>query len=149
LSITQISVLAVETEGAGSFHAASKAGKVVAIPAITSIASSLGALSVTESVLDDSVVTEPLLVSDTEAVQACLSLIQSDRVLVEPACGAAIAALQGAVVPRWLDGAADTGIFQGKGKLAGRKIEKVVVIVCGGSAVNLDMMQGWKQKFSL
>ena len=83
----------METEGAASFAAAKSAGKPVPLEAITSIATSLGALSVTPGVLTtaDSINTETMVVSDFEAVKAMRRFADEERVLVEPACGAALA----------------------------------------------------------
>lgn len=88
-----VRIIAVETEGAASFAAAQKAGKPVRLEAITSIATSLGALAVTHGTLTtkDSVVTESMVVSDKEAVRAMRKFADEERVLVEPACGAALA----------------------------------------------------------
>ena len=52
---------------------------------------------------------------------------------MEPACGAALAAV---LTPRWRIGS-----------LA--EVKSVVVVVCGGSAVSIEMLAGWKQKFAL
>ena len=88
-----VRIIAVETEGAASFAAAQKAGKPVRLEAITSIATSLGALAVTHGTLTtkDSVVTESMVVSDKEAVRAMRKFADEERVFVEPACGAALA----------------------------------------------------------
>ena len=78
---TDVTLLAVETEGAASYAAAQAAGfKVVSLPAITSIASSLGALAVTPAVLSPSpVTTVSYTVSDAEAVAACLHFADNYR----------------------------------------------------------------------
>jgi len=69
-------------------------------------------------------------VTDTEAVGACASLLDDHRLLVEPACGAALALLYS---------------DRQREKFAG--LESVVVIVCGGSGVNWQVMDEWKQEF--
>eukprot|EP00607_Mallomonas_marina_P008045 CAMPEP_0182417798 /NCGR_PEP_ID=MMETSP1167-20130531/2230_1 /TAXON_ID=2988 /ORGANISM="Mallomonas Sp, Strain CCMP3275" /LENGTH=275 /DNA_ID=CAMNT_0024591569 /DNA_START=184 /DNA_END=1008 /DNA_ORIENTATION=+ len=86
-------IVAVETEGAASFAAAKKAGSVVSLPHITSLASSLGALSVTPATLSSPIHTHSLTVSDNEAVAACTRFANENLMLVEPACGAALAAV--------------------------------------------------------
>ena len=65
----------------------------MALPAITSIATSLGALAVTAGTLTlkDSIMTESMVVTDREAVSAMRRFADEERVLVEPACGAALA----------------------------------------------------------
>jgi threonine dehydratase len=88
-----VRIIAVETEGAASFAAAQKAGKPEPLSAITSIATSLGALAVTHGTLAsaDRIATESMVVSDKEAVRAMRRFADEQRVLVEPACGAALA----------------------------------------------------------
>ena len=117
-------VLAVETEGAASFSAAVSAGHLVTLPAITSIASTLGAMRVTERALywaaRHPIV--PVVVSDSDAVQACLRTIDDMRVLVEPACGAALSLL-----------------YSHRERLAG--FESVLMVVCGGAGITLAELQ--------
>lgn len=128
-----VKILAVETEGAASYAAASSAGKVVKLDKISTVASSLGALSVTASVLDSDICTESCIVTDAEAVHACISFANEYRILVEPACGAALAA---GVRER---------LSAGRSEEAARR--RIVVIACGGSAVDLDMLAAWNIRF--
>ena len=110
-----VPVLAMETEGADSFAAARAAGKAVRLPAITSIASSLGARQVCDQALvwadEHPVISQ--VVSDAAALRACERLLRDHRLLVEPACGAALAA-----------------ITESSKQL--QSAESVLVIVCGG-----------------
>ena len=59
------------------------------------------------------------------------------RVLVEPACGASLAALYGDVIHN----------LQNEGKLG--PVKSALVIVCGGSSVSLAQLQKWKVMFNL
>ncbi len=110
-----VPVLAMETEGAESFAAARAAGRAVRLPAITSIASSLGARQVCDQALtwadQHPVISE--VVSDAAALIACERLLQDHRLLVEPACGAALAA-----------------VTESSKHL--QSAESILVIVCGG-----------------
>ena len=110
-----VPVLAMETEGADSFAAARAAGKAVRLPAITSIASSLGARQVCDQALvwadEHPVISQ--VVRDAAALRACERLLRDHRLLVEPACGAALAA-----------------ITESSKQL--QSAESVLVIVCGG-----------------
>jgi L-serine/L-threonine ammonia-lyase len=117
-------VLAVETEGADSFSAAVSAGHLVTLPAITSIASTLGAMRVTGQALDWAALHPivPVVVSDADAVRACLHYVDDMRVLVEPACGAALSLL-----------------YSHSERLAG--FETVLMVVCGGAGITLDELQ--------
>ncbi len=124
-----VPVLAVETKGADSFAAAMQAGKLVTLDRISSIATTLGARTVTPKALAWArrhPIT-PWVVSDRAAVDACLRFADDHRVLVEPACGAALAAGYDRAQP-----------------LEGRS--PVVFIVCGGAGVTRELLEQWKKK---
>jgi L-serine/L-threonine ammonia-lyase len=127
---TDVPVLAVETDGASCFYAAVKAGRPVLMDPPTSIATSLGA----RQVVDEAFAwtkrhrIRPWLVSDRAAVDACLLFADEHRLLVEPACGAALAAVHDPAAP-----------------LAGAKC--VLVIVCGGAGVTLARLADWRERF--
>jgi L-serine/L-threonine ammonia-lyase len=121
-----VPVLAVETHGAASLHAAMQAGKPTALDAVTSIATSLGARQVCAKAfeLSQGGKVHSLLVSDPQAVDACSRFLDDHRLLVEPACGAALAvayAMPEALVP----------------------FNKVLIIVCGGATASADNLRQW------
>jgi L-serine/L-threonine ammonia-lyase len=129
-------VFAVETEGAASYAAAHAAGEPVAISAIDSIATSLGALAVTHATLRTTINTSPMQVSDRDAVRACLRFADEHRALVEPACGASLAAVY----------------MEDKLKVIQDSLgenKNIVVVVCGGSIVSLELLEGWKRQFEI
>jgi L-serine/L-threonine ammonia-lyase len=128
----QVPVIAVETEGAASFAAALAAGRPVTLPAITSIATSLGARRVMPRLLELAREHEivSLVVSDAQAVQACTRLADAVRVLVEPACGASIAALD--VHPQ---------VFA--------HLHAPLIEVCGGMGVSLGRLAQWRVDLGL
>lgn len=119
-----VPVLAVETEGAASFHAAQAAGQSVELAEIRSIASSLGAKRVCEQALrcarEHPI--HSLLVSDLAAVTACERFLDDHRVLVEPACGASLAV-----------------IYDQHPQIAA--YQNLLVIVCGGATSSLEYLQ--------
>jgi L-serine/L-threonine ammonia-lyase len=121
---SDVPVLAVETEGAASLHAALKAGEPVTLPAITSLAVTLGAKRVCDRALELSQQHEvrSVLVSDTAAVQACERFLDDHRVLVEPSCGAALSV-----------------VYDHHPDLSGT----VLVVVCGGAAVTRSQLESW------
>ena len=88
-------VLAVETEGAASFGAALQAGHPVTLPAMKTIANSLASARVCDTVVQSALshAVRSALVSDAQALSACQRFAHDHRILVEPACGAALAAL--------------------------------------------------------
>jgi len=59
------------------------------------------------------------------------------RMLVEPACGASLAAIYNDIVSN----------LQSEGKLG--PVTSALVVVCGGSNVSLDSLQSWKKEFDL
>jgi len=127
-----VEVVATETEGAASFAAGFAAGKPVRLPGITSVATSLGALEVTPVALEYArrQPTSARVVTDAEAVSACRRFLHDHRLLVEPACGAALAL---GYTPRHR--AEMRRVSEGK---EGRP---VVIVVCGGSGVTAEILQ--------
>lgn len=126
-------IYGLETIGAASFSAAKKEGKVVKLEKIDTIASTLGALAVTAATLNTNVTTDSIVVSDSDAVKACLNFANNHRMLVEPACGASLSILN----------EKNISLLKMNG------IQSVVVIVCGGSAVDLNLLEFWKKKFDI
>lgn len=123
-----VPVLAVETEGAASFAATHAAGSLQRLDGITSIAKTLGALEVAPELvtwLDEHPI-ESIVVSDVDAVDACLRFADDCRVLVEPACGAALSLMY-----RQVDKLAD--------------YDTVLMIVCGGAGVTPGQLQAWQE----
>lgn len=134
-----VPLLVMETDGADSLNAAVKATKLVTLPGITSVAKCLGACTVSATSLEycskHKVISS--VVDDKEAVSACLRFADDHRMLVEPACGATLAAVYSGVIEK----------LQKDGELG--PINSVLVIVCGGSGVSLNELQKWKEQFSL
>lgn len=145
-------VIACETEGAASFaasfNASDKEINMVRLDGITSVATSLGALEVTSAVIQrsqrhkergqdsgngDDVMS--YVCSDKEAVDACIKFAADHRILVEPACGASLAPLYSERLRNKLLKEVDD------------KDKVIVVEVCGGSGVSLDLLEAWKQQF--
>jgi L-serine/L-threonine ammonia-lyase len=125
-----VPVLAVETEGAASFAASVRAGCLVTLDRIDTVATTLGARTVAAAALawTERHTIIPWIVTDRAAVQACLNFADEHRVLVEPACGAALSAGYDRAKP--LEG-----------------LEPIVFIVCGGAGVSLRLLDEWKGKF--
>ena len=113
-------VLAVETEGAASFGAALQAGHPVTLPAMKTIANSLASARVCDAVVRSALshTVRSALVSDAQALSASQRFAHDHRILVEPACGAALAALY------------ETPQAVGDART-------VLVVVCGGVGVTI------------
>jgi L-serine/L-threonine ammonia-lyase len=126
LGWTDVPVVAVETEGAASLHAAMQAGQTVDIGVITSIATTLGARRVCERALAWTR-QHPVVswrVSDRAAVDACLRFADDHLVVVEPGCGAALAAVYDRAAPL-------TGV------------SSVLAVACGGAGATPADLVGW------
>ena len=121
-----VPVIAVETAGADSLAQAMSANRRVELPGISSIATSLGARQVSEQAFACSSAhpVVSVVVSDRDAVGACLRFMDDHRVVVEPACGAALAVVYG-----------------GAHELVGYK--NVLVIVCGGVTATVGQLEKW------
>ena len=124
-------VIAVETAGADSFAQAARAGERIELAGITSIATSLGARQVCEQAFNwlKHHPIRNVVVSDRAAVSACQRFIQDHRVVVEPACGASLAAVY--------DGAPELEAFR-----------TLVVVVCGGVTATLEQLQQWSDTYA-
>lgn len=125
--LQQVPVIAVETEGAASLHAAVRAGELVSLPAITSIATTLGARRVAQNAFDwtRSHPVHSVIVSDAQAVKACMQFADDMRTLVEPACGAALAVA-----------------YEGLPVLA--PFKRPLIVVCGGIGVDMAKLAVWR-----
>jgi L-serine/L-threonine ammonia-lyase len=124
--LASVPVIAVETAGADSYARSLAAGERVELPGISSIATSLGARRVSEEAfaLARRHPVEPVVVSDREAVEACLRFMDDHRVVVEPACGASLALA-----------------YRAGEALA--RFDRVLVIVCGGVTATVEQLQRW------
>jgi L-serine/L-threonine ammonia-lyase len=125
--LENVAVVAVETTGADSFAQSLAAGQRITLPAITSIATSLGARQVCEQAFRLSTLhpVKSAVVSDEAAVLACERFLDEHRVLVEPACGASLALL-------YEHGAA----LESFGTL--------LVVVCGGATATPDQLRRFR-----
>ena len=130
--LAHIPVVAIETQGADSLARSVSAGHLIELEAITSIATSLGAKKVCANAFELTTKHDIRChtISDLEAVNACEQFLTDHRLLVEPACGASLAA----VYEHSHDVLAD---FQAP-----------LVIVCGGATADLARIQNWKKQLS-
>ncbi|XP_070835299.1 serine dehydratase-like [Chaetodon trifascialis] len=136
---TEVPVIAMETVGADCFNAAVKAGRVVTLEDITSEAKCLGAKTVCTKAFEYSQGSELTIISETvtdqQALQAVETFLDEERVLVEMACGAALAAVYSGLIRR----------LQDEGRLP-TPLGPLLVIVCGGSSVDMKQLADLKHK---
>jgi L-serine/L-threonine ammonia-lyase len=121
-----VPVLAVETHGAASLYAAMKAGEPVDIGRIDSIATTLGARRVCARALawTRERPVASVLVSDRAAVRACLRFVDDHRIVVEPACGAALAV-----------------VYDRAPELT--RARSIFVVACGGAGATPEDLARW------
>jgi L-serine/L-threonine ammonia-lyase len=121
-----VPVIAVETVGADSYCQSIKAGQRVELKEITSLATSLGARKVCAQAFEwaGRHPIRSIVIPDRSAVSACVRFLSDHRILVEPACGAALAA-----------------VYDKVPQIAGFKT--ILVIVCGGVTTTAEQLLCW------
>jgi L-serine/L-threonine ammonia-lyase len=114
-------IMAVETFGAASLNNSLKKGETVELDKISSLATSLGAKKVSEGAFKLACAhnVKSVLTSDLDTLLACENFLSDHKILVEPACGAALSPIY-----NQLD---ELDAFS-----------KILVIVCGGSTMSID-----------
>ena len=133
----------METEGAKSFNSALVKGEVVKLDAIRSVATSLGSLCIQKELLDMAQSTEfnvvSGVVSDKTAIDSCMKFADDHKMLVEPACGAGLSSVY-----------SDTFITSNHplSTIPKDNHRPIVLVVCGGDIVSLDLLYTWKNQFS-
>ncbi|CAI6084463.1 unnamed protein product [Clonostachys chloroleuca] len=129
-------VLAMETAGADSLNQALEARQLVTLEKITSQARSLGVATVSQKTFDyaqrDQVVSGVL--SDAEAAKGCWMLAKYERLLVELTAGIAVRLCEDNLLE----------------KFTGKRLDrdsKVVLLVCGGNDISVEMLMRWKEQY--
>ncbi len=119
-------VFGVETVGADSMYQSWKAGRIIELPAITSIAETLGARKTekTQFEIVSQYITDLVTVSDNAAIRALISILQEEKLLTEPATSCSVAALL-------------------EGKIPVKPGENVVVVLCGANVAH-EKVHEWE-----
>lgn len=124
-----VPLFGVETVGAASLAASLQAHQWVSLTSIDTIAGTLGAKRVAEELFrwtkKHKIIS--LTVSDQQTVSACRRFIDDHRVLVEPACGAALAV-----------------VYDNVKEL--REFKRILVIVCGGIGMTLSLLTDYMKR---
>lgn len=123
---TQPKAYAVETEGAACFAKSVKANKIVELETIDTIARSLGSKKICEALFNWSKKhpITPIVVSDKEAIEATKRFLNDHRILVEPSCGAALAA-----------------VYRKDSSL--KDCRSILLIICGGIGISWDLLNNF------
>ncbi|KAJ4984165.1 serine family amino acid catabolism-related protein [Stagonosporopsis vannaccii] len=126
-------VLAVETEGADSLNLSLREGRLSTLPAITSIATTLGARTVAERAYEyaKSDAVKSVVLKDAEAMEGCVRFAHDERIMVEASCGVSLALCYGGRLKQLLPELTESS--------------KVVIVVCGGKNVTARMLQEWEE----
>lgn len=129
--LKDIPVLAVETEGAHSLALSLENGELSTLPAITSIATTLGARTVAPQAFEYAQrqnVTSVVL-PDHAAKEGCVRFADDERIMVEAACGVSMALCYGDRLKKYFPNLTEKS--------------KVVFVVCGGSNITAEMLSKW------
>lgn len=131
--LQHIPVIAIETAGAASLARSVQAGRRVELDAITSVATSLGARMVCENAFEVTTRHDVRcgIVTDLEALDACEQFLSDHRMLVEPACGASLAAVYA----------------RGQSLIA--EFQAPLIVVCGGATAPLEQIQKWRKTMAV
>jgi L-serine/L-threonine ammonia-lyase len=137
----RVKVMAMETSGADSLSQSLKKGELVKLPAITSIATSLGAAQVCRKAFEwgqrEDVTS--CVFADAEAGMGSVCFADDERILVEAACGVSVA-------PAY-NGTLREILFPELGEEEFETLN-VVIVVCGGSNITLQMLEGYRTKYA-
>jgi len=127
-----VPVVAVETEGTASLATSLRQGELVTLSEVTGIATSLGAKTVARRAFEwtREHPIQSAVVTDAEAVSACIAFADEHRFLVEPACGASLSLAYN-----------EHPILE--------EAETVVIVVCGGVGVDLARLRKWQADYSV
>ncbi len=126
----EVRIIGVETVGADAMAQSLAAGKIVELPAITSIARTLGAPRVSELTLGcvRELVEEVKVMTDAAAVHELFWLLERTKYLTEPAASCCVAAA-----------------VEQRGQL--KPDDQVVILLCGGN-ISADDLVSFRQRFT-
>ncbi|KAL4911548.1 hypothetical protein BDW74DRAFT_9662 [Aspergillus multicolor] len=135
---SKVHVLAVETKGADSLALSLRSGTLQSLPAITSLATSLGALQVAPQTLEYAqsppagVEVVSVVGSDAEAANGVIRLADEHRLQVELACGISVEVGASANLREYVPGLTPDS--------------RVVIVVCGGSNITAEMVADYRKR---
>ena len=129
-----VPVLAMETKQAPTFNETVMNGQVVHLKSVKTLASSLGSPYLSAKAWENYKAHKTYLglIDDLDAIQGTLDLYDTLGYQVEPACGAAVATV--------FQRKEFLNYFQGL-----EKDDIIIVIVCGGSGINEEIIKQYRQ----
>ena len=127
-----VPLFGVEVEGAPKLYESIKQNKLIKLSQVNTIATTLATTRITEELFKwtKKHAITPLLASDKASVKACRQFVDDQHVLVEPACGAALSV-----------------VYNNVPEL--KKADSILVIVCGGVGISIDLLNGYLKRFSI
>lgn len=135
-----VRVLAVETQGANALAHSLSEGRLSSLDAITSQATSLGALQVSSRTFElasnppPGVEVVSVVRSDAEAARGVVLLADETRLEVELACGVSVEVAVGKELKKAIPDL--------------NRETRVVVVVCGGSNVSAEIIAGYREQLA-
>lgn len=127
-----VRVIGVEPAGAPKLVESMKQGKVVTLPNIKTIITSLAGKTIAQGLLDRLKTQECYgeAVEDRESVLATKRFLDDHRVLVEPSCGTCLS------------------LAYNKHQLLDHG-DKLLIIICGGTAINYEILKELSERFGV
>lgn len=124
-------IYGVETIGADSMTQSFTNGRITTLPAIASIANTLGARSpgARQFRIMQRYASDIVAVTDAQAVAALLEILDHEKLFVEPAMSCSLAALNTSLIPV-------------------RPGENIVIVVCGGNVTMSDLNK-WRKDYGI
>ena len=155
-----VHIIATETTGAHALADSMMSGSLTTLPGVTSLATSLGVLQVARKTFENATNPPPgikvhsLVLHDSDAARGTLRLADEHQLLVELACGVSVEA---AFAPATSSKKAGVNGYTNGHGLEIRSYlsqvipnfgprSRVVIVVCGGSNVSLDLAAEWRRK---
>lgn len=129
LSMQKTRVITVETLGADSLYQAVQKRELVTLPAITSLATTLGARTVCKKAFEYGLREQvsTVVVSDAEAIAASKRFANEERFLVELSCSVVPAVVYGGKLKELVPGL--------------NKNSVVVLVICGGANISYEILE--------
>lgn len=154
-----IHVVATETTGAHSLANSVKSGELTTLPGLTSMAMSLSVMKVAAKTFENTINPPPgvkvhsLVLHDSDAARGSLRLADEHQLLVELACGVSVEAAFTST--KGSKSGHANGYTNGHGPKVRSYLSqvipnfgpksRVVIVVCGGSNVSLDLASEWRR----
>lgn len=139
--LAHVPLVAMETEGAGSFNICVTSHQHVGLDKVNTIAKTLAVKKVCKKAFDYITEHEKIysrLVTDKQAADASVHFANDHRYLVSVSAGAGLSAVYSGVIQS----------LQEEGSLPTGKL-RVLVVVSGGNEVFLDEINRWREIFNL